>query len=153
MIQLEIKGLPGGLGDPVFDKLDARLAKALLSLGATKGFEIGKGFELSRMHGSQSNDGMNQQGFISNNCGGIIGGISTGEPVVIRIGVKPTSSIAEPQRTVDNQFKKRTIEVHSRHDPCIVPRIIPVVENMAALAILDAWEVMDRLRPGWQYGE
>lgn len=149
VIQLEITGVPCGLGDPVFDKLDARLAKALLSLGATKGFEIGKGFALSRMHGSQSNDGMNRAGFVSNNCGGIIGGISTGEPIVIRIGVKPTSSIAKPQRTVDTQLKERTIQVHGRHDPCIVPRIIPVVENMAALVILDAWEVMDRLRPDW----
>jgi chorismate synthase len=98
VIQLVITGIPSGLGDPVFDKLDARLAKALLSLGATKGFENGKGFELSRMLGSQSNDGMNQEGFITNNCGGIIGGISTGEPIAIRIGVKPTSSIAKPQR-------------------------------------------------------
>jgi chorismate synthase len=137
------------LGDPVFDKLDARLAKALLSLGATKGFEIGMGFELTRMRGSQSNDGMSSEGFITNNAGGITGGISTGEPIVIRMAVKPTSSIVKQQKTVDTNFKDQTIEVHGRHDPCIVPRIIPVVENMAALVILDAWEIQERLRPDW----
>jgi len=150
IIQLEIRGVPAGLGDPVFDKLDARLAKALLSLGATKGFEIGLGFALTRMRGSQSNDGMTEHGFVSNNAGGITGGISTGEPIIIRMAVKPTSSIVKPQKTVDIEFNSRTIEVHGRHDPCIVPRIIPVVENMAALVILDAWEIQSRLRPGWE---
>jgi chorismate synthase len=149
IIQLEIHGLPPGLGDPVFDKLDARLSRALLSLGATKGFEIGAGFALTRLRGSQANDGMSQDGFVTNNAGGITGGISTGEPVIIRVGVKPTSSIAREQQTVDLEGRERPIEVHGRHDPCIVPRIIPVAENMAALVILDAWEVQDRLRPGW----
>lgn len=149
IIQLEIHGLPAGLGDPVFDKLDARLSRALLSLGATKGFEIGGGFALTRLRGSQANDGMNQAGFVSNNAGGITGGISNGEPVIIRLGVKPTSSIAREQQTVDLEGRERPIEVHGRHDPCIVPRIIPVAESMAALVILDAWEVQDRLRPGW----
>jgi len=150
VIQLEIYGVPAGLGDPVFDKLDARLAKALLSLGATKGFEIGKGFELTRMRGSQSNDGMNSEGFITNNAGGITGGISTGEPIIIRMAVKPTSSIVKQQKTVDIDLKDQTIEVHGRHDPCIVPRIIPVIENMAAMVILDAWEIQERLRPEWR---
>ena len=150
VIQLEIHGVPVGLGDPVFDKLDARLAKALLSLGATKGFEIGRGFELARMRGSQSNDGMSSEGFITNNAGGITGGISTGDPIIIRMAVKPTSSIVKQQKTVDTDLKDQTIEVHGRHDPCIVPRIIPVVENMAALVILDAWEIQERLRPNWR---
>ncbi len=150
VIQLEIFGVPAGLGDPVFDKLDARLAKALLSLGATKGFEIGKGFELTRMRGSESNDGMSSEGFISNNAGGISGGISTGDPIIIRMAVKPTSSIVKQQKTVDTELRDQTIEVHGRHDPCIVPRIIPVVENMAALVILDAWEIQERLRPEWR---
>lgn len=150
VIQLEIYGVPAGLGDPVFDKLDARLAKALLSLGATKGFEIGRGFELTRLRGSQSNDGMSSEGFVSNNAGGITGGISTGDPIIIRMAVKPTSSIVKQQKTVDTEFKDQTIEVHGRHDPCIVPRIIPVVENMAALVILDAWEIQERLRPDWR---
>jgi chorismate synthase len=149
IIQLEIHGVPAGLGDPVFDKLDARLARALLSLGATKGPEIGEGFALARMRGSQSNDGMDAKGFVSNHAGGITGGISTGQPIILRLAVKPTSSIAKEQRTVDIEFKDQTIEVHGRHDPCIIPRIIPVAENMAALVILDAWEVQDRLRPGW----
>jgi chorismate synthase len=150
VIQLEIIGVPAGLGDPVFDKLDARLAKALLSLGATKGFEIGKGFELARMRGSESNDGMSSEGFLSNNAGGISGGISTGDPIIIRMAVKPTSSIVKQQKTVDTNLKDKAIEVHGRHDPCIVPRIIPVVENMAALVILDAWEIQERLRPDWR---
>lgn len=149
VIQLEIHGLPVGLGDPVFDKLDARLARALLSLGATKGIEIGGGFALTRLRGSQSNDGMAKKGFVSNRAGGIMGGISTGEPIVLRLGVKPTSSIAKQQKTVDQKGKERMIEVHGRHDPCIVPRIIPVAENMAALVILDAWELQERIRPGW----
>ncbi len=149
IVQLEIKGLPAGLGDPVFDKLDARLAKALLSLGATKGFEIGRGFELCRLRGSQSNDHMGRNGFLSNNAGGITGGISTGQDVIIRVGIKPTSSIAKEQQTMDIDFNDCKIEVHGRHDPCIVPRVIPVIENMAALVIWDAWETQCHIRPGW----
>lgn len=149
IIQLEIDGVPAGLGDPVFDKLDARLARALLSLGATKALEIGDGFALTRKRGSESNDGMSAQGFVSNHAGGITGGISTGQRIIMRLGVKPTSSIARPQKTVDLEGRNRDIEVHGRHDPCIVPRIIPVAENMAALVLLDAWETQARLRPGW----
>ncbi len=149
VVQLEIQGVPAGLGDPVFDKLDARLAKALLSLGATKGLEIGGGFALARLRGSQSNDWMSEDGFQSNNAGGITGGISTGQPIIIRIAVKPTSSIAKPQQTVNIHYKNSDIETHGRHDPCIVPRVVPVIENMAALILLDAWEVQQRLRPGW----
>jgi chorismate synthase len=112
--------------------------------------EIGEGFALSRMRGSQSNDGMDAEGFVSNHAGGITGGISTGQPIILRLAVKHTSSIAKEQCTVDIEFKDQTIEVHGRHDPCIVPRIIPVAENMmAVLVILDAWEVQDRLRSGW----
>jgi chorismate synthase len=150
IVQLEINGLPVGLGDPVFQKLDVRLTAALMTLGAVKGIEVGRGFELAGMRGSESNDNMGDEGFLSNNAGGITGGISTGQPVIIRLVVKPTSSIAKPQKTVDTQNQERTIEVHGRHDPCIVPRVIPVVENMAALVILDAWEVQAKLRPDWQ---
>lgn len=149
IIQLEIDGVPIGLGDPVFDKLDARLARALLSLGATKALEIGDGFALTRMRGSQSNDGMGNGGFLTNHAGGITGGISNGQRIILRLGVKPTSSIARPQKTIDQKGQDRGIEVHGRHDPCIVPRIIPVAENMAALVLLDAWETQDRLRPEW----
>ena len=102
------------------------------------------------MRGSQSNDGMAEGGFTSNHAGGITGGISTGQPVILRMAVKPTSSIARPQRTLDTQLQDRSIETHGRHDPCIVPRVIPVIESMAALALLDAWEVQDRLRGSWK---
>ncbi|MBN1817700.1 MAG: chorismate synthase, partial [Sedimentisphaerales bacterium] len=149
VIQLEIHGLPAGLGDPVFQKLDARLTGAIMTLGAVKGIEIGKGFDLTRMRGSQSNDNMTEGGFITNNAGGITGGISTGQPIFLRIAVKPTSSIAKPQQTIDTSLHNQTIETHGRHDPCIVPRVIPVIENMTALVLLDAWQVQDRLRPGW----
>jgi len=147
--QLDILGVPVGLGDPVFFKLDARLTYAIMTIGATKGVEIGGGFHLARLHGSESNDPMQDGGFVSNNTGGITGGISTGQPINIRVVVKPTSSIAQPQNTIDLEGKNREIEVHGRHDPCIMPRIIPVIENMAALVILDAWEIQSRLRPGW----
>ena len=149
VIQLEIHGLPAGLGDPVFQKLDAKLTTAIMTVGAIKGIEVGKGFALTRMRGSQSNDGMADGGFVTNNAGGITGGISTGQPITVRIAVKPTSSIAKPQRTLNQDMENQPIETHGRHDPCIVPRVIPVIENMAALALLDAWEVQDRLRSGW----
>ena len=149
IIQLEIFGLPAGLGDPVFEKLDSRLTRAIMTLGAVKAIEIGEGFALTRLRGSQSNDQITSDGFVTNNAGGITGGISTGQPVVMRIGVKPTSSIARPQRTIDLAMRDRDIETHGRHDPCLVPRVIPVVENMAALALLDAWQVQCRLNPEW----
>ncbi len=147
--QIEIHGLPVGLGDPVFFKLDARLTFAVMTLGAVKGVEIGAGFELARLRGSESNDQMSADGFLSNNAGGITGGISTGQPVIMRAAIKPTSSIAKAQRTIDIHGNEREIKVHGRHDPCILPRIIPVLENMAALVILDAWEIQSRIRPGW----
>jgi len=149
VIQLEIHHLPAGLGDPVFQKLDAKLTAAIMTVGAIKGIEVGKGFALTRLRGSQSNDGMAGGGFATNNAGGITGGISTGQPIILRAAVKPTSSIAKPQQTLNTDMQDRTIETHGRHDPCIVPRVIPVIESMAALALLDAWEVQDRLRPGW----
>lgn len=149
IIQLDILGVPPGLGDPVFAKLDARLTAGLMTIGAVKGVEVGLGFRLARLHGSASNDNMDRTGFLSNNAGGILGGISTGEPIVLRLAVKPTSSIAKKQRTQDTAGNERDIEVHGRHDPCIVPRAIPVVESMAALTMLDIWEVQARLRPEW----
>ena len=149
VIQLEIYGVPAGLGDPVFQKLDAKLTAAIMTIGAIKGIEVGQGFALTRMRGSQSNDNMADGGFVTNNAGGITGGISTGQPILLRIGVKPTSSIAKPQQTLNEDMENRPIETHGRHDPCIVPRVIPVIENMAALAVLDAWEVQNRLHPDW----
>ena len=151
VVKLEIIGLPVGLGDPVFAKLDSRLTQAIMTIGAIKGIEIGGGFELTRMRGSSSNDDMTADGFVSNNAGGITGGISTGQPVLLKIAVKPTSSIAKPQTTTDIDGNTKPIETHGRHDPCIVPRIIPVIENMAALVIFDCWSVQSRLNPSWEY--
>lgn len=149
IVQLDIHGLPPGLGDPVFAKLNARLVHAIATIGAVKGIEIGAGFKMASMRGSIANDQMAEDGFASNNAGGIQGGISTGQPVILRIAVKPTPSIARQQQTLDINGNNAEISVKGRHDPCIVPRIIPVVENMAALVILDAWEIQSRLRPGW----
>ncbi len=146
VVKLEIFGLPAGLGDPVFGKLDARLCSAIMTLGAVKGIEVGKGFALAKLRGSQSNDNMAEGTFVSNNAGGIIGGISTGQPVALRIAVKPTSSIAKPQTTIGLDGKTHPIETHGRHDPCIVPRIIPVIETMAALVLLDCIEIQTRIR-------
>ncbi len=147
VVKLEIFGLPAGLGDPVFGKLDARLCYAIMTLGAVKGIEIGGGFALTRLRGNQSNDNMADGQFISNNAGGITGGISTGQPVALRIAVKPTSSIAKPQTTINLDGQTQPIETHGRHDPCIVPRIIPVIEAMAALVILDCLEIQSNIKP------
>jgi chorismate synthase len=151
IVKLEIVGLPAGLGDPVFAKLDARLTNAIMTIGAIKGIEVGRGFELPRLRGSESNDDMAGGGFVSNNAGGITGGISTGQRVYLRIAVKPTSSIAKPQVTMDLEGKTRDIETHGRHDPCIVPRIIPVIENMTALVLYDCWAIQSRLNPDWEF--
>ena len=149
VIQLDILGVPPGVGDPVFAKLDARLCAAIMTIGAVKGVEVGDGFHLARLRGSEANDNMADGDFLSNHAGGILGGISTGAPIVLRLVVKPTSSIAKEQRTLDIHGNNAAIEVHGRHDPCIVPRAVPVVESMAALALLDAWEIQARLRPEW----
>ena len=139
-MECRIAGVPAGLGEPVFDKLEADLAKAVLSIGAVKGVEFGAGFAAAAMTGSEHNDAMNAAGFMSNRAGGTLGGISTGEEIVFRLAVKPTSSITKPQPTVDVNGKESMIETHGRHDPCICPRIVPVVEAMAAIVIEDHWK-------------
>lgn len=135
-------GIPAGVGEPVFDKLSAELAKALMSIGAVKGVEIGAGFSSARMRGSRMNDPVAMiDGIpkpISNNAGGILGGISNGEPVICRIAVKPTPSISKEQRTVDmSTMKDAKIKIQGRHDPSIPPRIVPVAEAMVALVLVD----------------
>ena len=137
VIQVEAHGVPAGWGDPVFDKLDARIAGAMMSIGAVKGVEIGAGFAAARMRGSEHNDPIIPGGFESNHAGGVLGGISSGAPVVARLAIKPTSSIRKPQRTVDLRGVPREIEVHGRHDPCICPRAVPVAEAMLALVLVD----------------
>lgn len=149
IIQLEIYGLPPGLGDPVFGKLDARLCSAIMTIGAIKGVEVGDGFAITKLRGSEANDQMDEQGFTSNHHGGILGGISSGAPVIMRIAVKPTASIASTQKTLTVDGAPCDVEVRGRHDPCIVVRAVPVVENMAAFVLLDAFEMQARLNPAW----
>ncbi len=138
VVEVVASGVPVGLGDPVMDKLEASLAAALMSIGAVKGFEVGEGFAAARMRGSQMNDRMTPEGFASNHAGGILGGISTGEPIVVRIAVKPPSSIAVPQKTVDVEGKERDFAILGRHDPCLCPRVVPVAEAMTCLVLADA---------------
>lgn len=146
IVKLIVKNLPAGLGDPVFFKLDARLGMALFSIGAVKGVEFGAGFASAAMKGSENNDSMTEKGFATNHAGGILGGISTGAELTARIAVKPTPSIFQEQQTVDINGEKRQIKIEGRHDPCIVPRIIPVIEAMAALVLLDALEINERIK-------
>ncbi len=139
VIECRITGLPSGLGEPVFDKADALLAHAILSIGATKGIEFGDGFACASRRGSENNDQMDANGFLTNHAGGINGGITNGDTVVFRTAVKPTSSIGMQQKTVDMEGNERTIVVEGRHDPCICVRIIPVVEAMSAITLLSLW--------------
>jgi chorismate synthase len=138
VLEVRAEGCPAGLGDPVFGKLDALIAAALMGIGGVKGVEIGEGFHVAILRGSENNDPMGERGFLSNHAGGILGGISTGEEIVIRFAVKPTPSIHRPQKTIDIHGKEKTIEITGRHDPCIVPRVQPVAEAMIALTLLDA---------------
>ena len=133
-------GVAPGLGEPVFDKIDAELAKAMVSLGAVKAIEFGSGFKCADMTGSEHNDEMDKNGFKSNNAGGILGGITTGQDIIFRIAVKPTSSISIEQTTVDIDGKEQSIKTEGRHDPCICPRIVPVVEAMTALVLIDMYK-------------
>ena len=141
IVECVITGMPAGIGETVFDKLDASLAKAVFSIGAVKGFEIGSGFGAASMKGSGNNDPfITENGRISketNHAGGILGGMSDGSPIVFRAAIKPTPSIARPQHTVKKDGSPIEISIQGRHDPIIVPRAVVVVESMAALTILD----------------
>lgn len=148
IVEVIARGCPPGLGDPVFGKLDAMIGMAMLGIGAVKGVEIGDGFAAAKMRGSEHNDQMGRNGFLSNHAGGILGGISTGADIVVRIAVKPTPSISRDQRTVDITGAERIINVKGRHDPCIVPRLAPVAEAMLALVIIDSLLEQDKIR-GW----
>ena len=141
LIEGVVRGAPPGLGEPVFDKLEADLAKAMLSLPATKGFEIGSGFAGARLKGSEHNDAFRMEAgrvrTMTNLSGGIQGGISNGEPVVFRVAFKPTATIAKPQRTVTTAGESTELAARGRHDPCVLPRAVPMVEAMAALVFCD----------------
>ncbi len=141
-----IEGLPAGLGDPAFAKLDALLAYGCMSIGAVKGVELGAGFEGSRRRGSENNDPLGPDGPLKNDAGGTLGGISSGAPVVVRLAVKPTSSIAKAQQTISRDGRSAEISTRGRHDPCIAPRIVPVAEAMCALVLYDAWLSQAALR-------
>jgi chorismate synthase len=141
MITCVIKGTPTGLGEPVFDKLHADLAKAILSINACKGFEVGSGFEGATQKGSEQNDGfMSADGKITthtNNSGGIQGGISNGEDIYFNCAFKPVSTIAKAQQTITATNENTLLEATGRHDPCVLPRAVPIVEAMAALVVID----------------
>jgi chorismate synthase len=141
IVEAIARGVPPGLGEPVFDKLDADLAKAMLSLPAAKGFEIGSGFSGTHLTGSQHNDPFYDGGgrvrTRTNRSGGVQGGISNGEEIVIRVAFKPTATILREQETVDEQGHDTTIKARGRHDPCVLPRAVPIVEAMLALVLAD----------------
>ena len=141
-IECKITGMPVGIGDPVFEKLDANLAKAMMSIGAVKAVEIGDGIKVSNAVASENNDNFcikeDKIYKETNHSGGILGGMSDGDTIIIKAHIKPTPSISRPQSTVTKTGEETTIEIHGRHDPCIVPRAIVVVEAMTAITILDA---------------
>ncbi|MGW8193027.1 MAG: chorismate synthase [Desulforhopalus sp.] len=141
VVSCVIRNVPAGIGEPTFEKLEAKLAQAMLAIPATKGFEVGSGFSGTRQRGSQHNDAFTRKGdrlgTITNHSGGIQGGIANGEPITLRIGFKPPATISLPQQTVDFNGNVTTLKAKGRHDPCVVPRAVPIVESMAALVILD----------------
>jgi chorismate synthase len=137
VVEIRAAGLPAGLGEPVFDKLDARLAYALMGVGAVKGVEVGAGFAAARLTGSSNNDPLTPEGFLSNNAGGILGGMSSGQELIVRVAVKPIPSIAKPQQTVSERGEPRSITIGGRHDICAIPRIVPVLKAMALLTLAD----------------
>jgi chorismate synthase len=141
VVSCVIRNVPPGLGEPTYEKLEAKLAQAMLAIPATKGFEIGSGFSGTRLRGSLHNDPFIMKGgslgTLTNNSGGVQGGISNGEPIYFRVAFKPPATIALPQPTVDFKGVATLLEAKGRHDPCVVPRAVPIVESMAALVLLD----------------
>ena len=140
LIEVIVSGIPAGLGAPVYDKLDADIAKALMSINATKAVEIGAGFETVEWGGERNADEIRKgKKFLSNNAGGILGGISTGQDIIARVAFKPTSSILTPRKTIDVKGKETEISTKGRHDPCVGIRGVPVVEAMMACVLADHW--------------
>lgn len=137
VVECRVENVPAGLGEPVFDKLDAVLAHAVMSIGGVKGIEFGDGFAAAANPGSVNNDQHDGAGYLSNHAGGVCGGISNGNTIVFRAAVKPTPSIGLPQRTRDVEGRETECEITGRHDPCLCPRIVPVVEAMTALVMAD----------------
>ncbi|CZR34470.1 Chorismate synthase [Legionella pneumophila] len=136
-VKILARGVPTGLGDPVFDKLDATLAYAMMSINAVKGVEIGAGFNAVEQLGSYHRDQMTAKGFLSNHAGGILGGIATGQPIEVSIALKPTSSITTPGQTINTEGEEVTVVTKGRHDPCVGIRAVPIAEAMMALVLMD----------------
>ena len=154
IVQIVARGVPAGLGEPVFDKLDAVLAHALMSVGAVKGVEVGEGFNSAWLMGSQNNDPLQpgpdgdlsgRDNFASNHAGGILGGISTGQEIVLRAAVKPIASIPQEQQTIDKSGKAASVLIGGRHDLSAIPRIVPVLSAMTALALADMLLLQERM--------
>jgi chorismate synthase len=136
-ITVTAQGVPPGLGEPLFDKLDADIAYAMMGINAVKGVEIGSGFGVVTQKGSEHGDELSPEGFRSNHAGGVLGGISTGQDLVVSIAVKPTSSIRLPRASIDRQGRPTIVETHGRHDPCVGIRATPIAEAMLALVVMD----------------
>jgi chorismate synthase len=136
-LYVEAHGVPVGLGEPLYDKLDADIAKVMMGLNAVKGVEIGDGFDVVRQKGSEHGDELTLQGFPSNHAGGILGGIATGQPITVKLAIKPTSSIRLPRRSIDVAGAPTTVETFGRHDPCVGIRAAPIVEALLALVLID----------------
>jgi chorismate synthase len=147
IVEILVRGCPPGLGEPVFDKLEADLAKAVMSIGAVRGVEIGAGFGVTRMLGSQSNDPLGPEGFKKNDAGGILGGISNGADIVLRAAVKPIPSISLEQRTVNQAMRPVSLRIKGRHDISAIQRINPVCEAMVAIVLVDHWLRQKALGP------
>jgi chorismate synthase len=136
-INIEAANVPVGWGEPVFDRLDAEIAYAMMGINAVKGVEIGAGFQSIAQRGSTHGDELTPAGFTTNNAGGVLGGISTGQPITVSIAIKPTSSIRTPRRSIDLQGQPTVVETHGRHDPCVGIRAAPIAEAMLALVLMD----------------
>ena len=147
IVEVLVRGCPPGLGDPVFDKLEADLAKALMSIGAVRGVEVGAGFGVARMFGSECNDPIGPKGFEKNDAGGILGGISNGADIVLRVAVKPIPSIGLEQKTVNQAKRRVSLRIKGRHDISAIPRINPVCEAMVALVLVDHWLRQKAIHP------
>ena len=139
VVEIIVTGCPAGLGEPVFEKIDAALASALASIGSVKAVEIGEGIGVAMKKGSEINDEMDERGFTKNSAGGILAGITTGQDIIMRAWCKPIPSIARPQQTQDANGRLQTISIQGRHDICVIPRIVPVCEAMVSLVLADHW--------------
>jgi chorismate synthase len=137
IVEIIVRGCPPGLGEPVFDKMDADLAKALMGIGSVKGVEIGAGFQVAGMTGSEANDPIAPTGFLTNHAGGILAGIATGQDIIIRVACKPIASIAKIQKTIDIHGNPAEISIKGRHDVAVIPRVIPVCEAMVSIVLAD----------------